>query len=85
MPSRQSFFRSSVGSKCLIAVSGLSLVGYLVLHLIGNLMVFVSPDTFNEMRRQADPQPAADPGGAGAAGTLPSARRKGRRPGDGRA
>ncbi len=48
MPSRQSFFRSSVGSKYLIAVSGLSLVGFLVLHLIGNLMVFVSPDTFNE-------------------------------------
>ena len=48
MPSRQSFFRSSVGSKYLIAVSGLSLVGFLVLHLIGNLMVFVSPDSFNE-------------------------------------
>ena len=48
MPSRQSFFRSSVGSKYLIAASGLSLVGFLILHLIGNLMVFVSPDTFNE-------------------------------------
>ena len=48
MSSRQSFFRSSVGSKYLIAFSGLSLVGFLILHLIGNLMVFVSPDTFNE-------------------------------------
>jgi succinate dehydrogenase cytochrome b subunit len=48
MSSRQSFFRSSVGSKYLIAVSGLSLVGFLILHLIGNLMVFVSPDRFNE-------------------------------------
>ena len=47
MPSRQSFFRSSVGSKYLIAFSGLSLVGFLVLHLIGNLLVFVSPDAFN--------------------------------------
>lgn len=48
MSSRQSFFRSSVGSKYLIAVSGLSLVGFLILHLIGNLLVFVSPDRFNE-------------------------------------
>jgi succinate dehydrogenase cytochrome b subunit len=48
MTPRRSFFSSSVGSKYLIAVSGLSLVGFLVLHLVGNLMVYVSPDTFNE-------------------------------------
>ncbi len=48
MSPRRSFFSSSVGSKYLIAVSGLSLVGFLVLHLAGNLMVYVSPDTFNE-------------------------------------
>ena len=47
MTPRQSIFSSSVGSKYLIAFSGLSLVGFLVLHLIGNLMVYVSPDTFN--------------------------------------
>jgi succinate dehydrogenase / fumarate reductase cytochrome b subunit len=48
MPSRQSFFRSSVGSKYLIAISGLCLVGFLILHLIGNLLVYISPDVFNE-------------------------------------
>lgn len=47
MPSRHSFFNSSVGSKYLIAFTGLSLVGFLVGHLAGNLLVYVSPDTFN--------------------------------------
>ncbi|MBK5296662.1 MAG: succinate dehydrogenase cytochrome b subunit [Vicinamibacteria bacterium] len=47
MPSRPSFFSSSVGSKFLIAFTGLSLVGFLVGHLAGNLLVYVSPDAFN--------------------------------------
>ena len=47
MSSRQSFFSSSVGSKILIALSGLSLVGYMVMHLAGNLLIFASPDLFN--------------------------------------
>lgn len=48
MPSRQSFFSSSVGSKYLIAFTGLSLVGFLVAHLAGNLLVYVSPEAFNK-------------------------------------
>ena len=47
MPSRRSFFTSSVGSKYLIAFSGLALVGFLVGHLAGNLLIYVSPDAFN--------------------------------------
>ena len=47
MPSRQSFLSSSVGSKYLIAFTGLSLVGFLIGHLAGNLLVYVSPDTYN--------------------------------------
>ena len=47
MSRRQPFFSSSVGSKYLIAFTGLSLVGFLVVHLIGNLLVYVSPETFN--------------------------------------
>lgn len=39
---------SSVGTKVLIALTGLALVVYLVLHLAGNLMVFAGPATFNE-------------------------------------
>ena len=47
MPPRPSFFSSSVGSRYLIAFTGLSLVAFLVVHLIGNLMVYVSPEAFN--------------------------------------
>jgi succinate dehydrogenase cytochrome b subunit len=47
MRPRQSFFSSSIGSKYLIALSGLSLVGFLILHLAGNLLVLVSPEAFN--------------------------------------
>ena len=47
MPSRRSFLSSTVGSKLLVAVTGLSLVGFLVMHLIGNLLLYLGPDTFN--------------------------------------
>jgi succinate dehydrogenase / fumarate reductase cytochrome b subunit len=43
----RSFFSSSVGSKYLVAFTGLSLVGFLVVHLIGNLMAYASPEAFN--------------------------------------
>lgn len=38
---------SSVGAKVLVALTGLSLVGFLVFHLIGNLKVFSGPDAIN--------------------------------------
>lgn len=47
MSRRTPFFNSSVGSKYLIAFTGLSLVGFLVMHLIGNLLLYVSPAAFN--------------------------------------
>jgi succinate dehydrogenase / fumarate reductase, cytochrome b subunit len=40
-------FSSSVGTKLLLGVTGLLLFAYLVLHLIGNLMVFAGQETFN--------------------------------------
>jgi succinate dehydrogenase / fumarate reductase cytochrome b subunit len=48
MTSRPRFFSSSLGSKILIALSGLGLVVYLVLHLAGNLLVFGGSAVFNE-------------------------------------
>jgi succinate dehydrogenase / fumarate reductase cytochrome b subunit len=47
MPSRRSFLSSTVGSKLLVAVTGLSMVGFLVMHLIGNLLLYLGPDAFN--------------------------------------
>jgi succinate dehydrogenase / fumarate reductase cytochrome b subunit len=40
-------FGSSVGTKLLLGVTGLLLFGYLIIHLLGNLMVFAGQDTFN--------------------------------------
>ena len=47
MPTRVSFFSSSVGTKILIALTGLALFLFLVGHLTGNLLLFVGPETFN--------------------------------------
>ena len=41
------YFRSSIGRKQLVAVTGLLLCGFLVGHLTGNLLLMVSSDAFN--------------------------------------
>lgn len=38
---------TSVGSKFLVALTGLSLVGFLILHLAGNLLILAGPEKFN--------------------------------------
>ena len=38
---------SSIGSKILIALTGLALAVFLIAHLAGNLLFFVGPDAFN--------------------------------------
>jgi succinate dehydrogenase / fumarate reductase, cytochrome b subunit len=43
----RSFASSSVGTKVLIAVTGLLLFGFLILHLIGNLLFFLGPEAYN--------------------------------------
>ena len=47
MSSRVRVFDSSVGSKILIAGTGLFLVFYLIIHIAGNLLVFGGPAFFN--------------------------------------
>ncbi len=41
------YLRSSIGRKQLIALSGLLLCGFLVAHLVGNILLLVSSDAFN--------------------------------------
>lgn len=41
------FFRSSIGRKILMAVTGAILIGFVVGHLVGNLQVFAAPDKIN--------------------------------------
>jgi succinate dehydrogenase / fumarate reductase cytochrome b subunit len=38
---------SSVGSKALVALTGLGLVGFLVAHLSGNLLIYAGPEAMN--------------------------------------
>ncbi|MFJ5924560.1 succinate dehydrogenase cytochrome b subunit [Kitasatospora sp. NPDC092948] len=40
-------WRSSVGKKAVMAVSGLVMLAYLVAHMLGNLKVFFGPDDIN--------------------------------------
>lgn len=40
-------FSTTVGTKILVALTGLSLVGFLVIHLAGNLLILLGPDKFN--------------------------------------
>ena len=41
-------FSTSVGTKILVALTGLALVGFLIFHLAGNLLVFWGPARYNE-------------------------------------
>jgi succinate dehydrogenase / fumarate reductase cytochrome b subunit len=41
------FLRSSVLRKQIVAVTGLAMVGFLVAHLSGNLLIYAGPDAFN--------------------------------------
>ena len=44
----QKAFSSSIGSKFLIAFTGLALLVFLIAHLAGNLLFIAGPDAFNE-------------------------------------
>lgn len=42
------FLTTGIGRKMLMALTGLALLGFLVLHLAGNLLLFVGPESFND-------------------------------------
>ena len=43
----QSFLRSSLGLKIVMALTGLILFGFVIGHMIGNLQVYLGPEVFN--------------------------------------
>jgi succinate dehydrogenase / fumarate reductase cytochrome b subunit len=47
MASRTGLFSSSVGTKIIIGLSGLGLFIYLLIHVAGNLLIFLGPNVFN--------------------------------------
>jgi succinate dehydrogenase / fumarate reductase cytochrome b subunit len=42
------FYASSIGKKILVALTGLVLLGFVLGHMIGNLLIFAGPDAINE-------------------------------------
>jgi succinate dehydrogenase / fumarate reductase cytochrome b subunit len=43
----RSYFSSSVFKKQIVAVTGLGMVGFILMHLSGNLLIFAGPEAFN--------------------------------------
>jgi succinate dehydrogenase cytochrome b subunit len=48
LPPLRRVFSSSVGTKLLIGLTGLALFAYMLLHLVGNAIIFFGQDAFNE-------------------------------------
>src|SRR3954470_17916950 len=42
-----SFYRSSIGKKMIVALTGVVLIAFVVGHLLGNLQIFLGPDWIN--------------------------------------
>lgn len=47
MKKLQHFWASTIGKKIVMAVTGLVMVGFVVLHMVGNLQVFISAEKIN--------------------------------------
>ena len=54
MSSLMRFVSSSVGTKLLIGITGLALFGYLLIHIAGNLVVFLGPNAFSSTRSSSN-------------------------------
>ncbi len=46
-PVTQGLFTSSIGRKWIVAITGLLLIGFITLHLLGNLSIFIGPEMMN--------------------------------------
>lgn len=47
LQSVSAFYRSSIGKKLIVAITGLAMVGFLIGHLVGNLKIFAGPEKLN--------------------------------------
>lgn len=58
MAQLSAFYRSSIGKKFIVAITGLILIGFIVGHLLGNLQIFLGPEwinSYSEHLRQLGP------------------------------
>ena len=51
VPRSPGFLTSSVGKKVVMAVTGVVLFGFVVVHMLGNLQVYLGPEALNALRR----------------------------------
>jgi len=47
MSATHSFFRSTIGRKVVMAITGVILVGFVIGHMLGNLLVYVGPSALD--------------------------------------
>jgi succinate dehydrogenase cytochrome b subunit len=52
------FTDTSIGKKAIVAVTGAILFGYVILHMLGNLQVFLGPEALNGYARKLHSLPA---------------------------
>jgi succinate dehydrogenase / fumarate reductase cytochrome b subunit len=50
-------FSSSIGTKLLVGITGVALFIYLVIHIVGNMLVFLGPDFFNNYAHTLESNP----------------------------
>ena len=55
---RSNPFKSSIGLKLIMAVTGLFLFGFTIVHMLGNLQVFEAPDAINHYAHVLQSNPA---------------------------
>jgi len=46
------WWKSSVGQKAIMAFTGLALLGFVMAHLLGNLLIFIGPDAINSYAKK---------------------------------
>jgi succinate dehydrogenase / fumarate reductase cytochrome b subunit len=47
MKSKRSFLNSTIGSKLFVGLSGLALSFFVLTHMLGNLLIFMGPEAYN--------------------------------------
>src|SRR5262245_5810790 len=50
-------FSSSIGTKLLVGITGVALFIYLIIHVVGNMLVFLGPDFFNKYANTLESNP----------------------------
>src|SRR5436190_15255959 len=52
------FYESTIGKKAIMAVTGLLLFGFLIVHMLGNLQIFLGPSVMNHYAETLHGNPA---------------------------